>query len=205
MSFNVNSYSSVYPGLSNRSLPDNCIALDDGSALAKSYGKWIQQSTTFSTREDIRMKLVFFWRNDNSSGFQPAISFDDFTITKYICDEGIDSTKIDVITNNSVTFSVYPFPELRDSITYLVRSNSNVTVDSATVNVAANNKITVAGLTPLTDYTIELYGYCNESATHSSKVSFKTFCDPVIVNDSISYFEDFDSCSRYNSFLVEFP
>ena len=205
MSFNVNSYSSVYPGLSNSSLPDNCIALDDGSALAKSYGKWIQQSTTFSTREDIRMKLVFFWRNDNSSGFQPAISFDDFTITKYICDEGIDSTKINVITNNSVTFSVYPFPELRDSITYIVRSNSNVTVDSATVNVAANNKITVAGLTPLTDYTIELYGYCNESATHSSKVSFKTFCDPVIVNDSISYFEDFDSCSRYNSFLVEFP
>ena len=192
-------------GLSATAVPSGCFALDGGTGLNLSEGNWSNVSDTYIVNNKIRMQLVFMWRNDNSTGDMPGISFDNFIVTKHACMNGIDSARIESVTDNSATLSVYPNPDLHDTITYVLSDATGAVVDSATVNVGTNNMFTISNLTDNTNYSIVIWGYCDGGKSSEITGSFTTLCSALTVDDNNPFFEGFESYGYSASFKTTFP
>ena len=192
-------------GLTYSALPSGCFALDGGTAINLSNGNWSNVSNTYIVNSRIRMQLVFMWRNDGSDGSMPGISFDNFIVTKHACMNGIDSARIESVTDNSATLSVYPNPDLHDTITYVLSDATGAVVDSATVNVGTNNMFTVSNLTDNTNYSIVIWGYCDGGKSSEITGSFTTLCSALTVDDNNPFFEGFESYGYSASFKTTFP
>ena len=204
MSMTFESSTSLPSGLTYNSLPSECVALD-GGALNLSSGNWENVTNTFIVNSRVRMQLVFMWRNDNSTATQPGIAYDNFKIVKYDCMNSIDSARIINITDNSVTLNVYPNPAIHDSITYVLSDETGAVVDSTTVDLSTNNTFTISNLEDDTEYSIVLWGYCDEGKTTEISGSFTTLCSSIVVTDNNPFFEGFESYSHSISFTTLFP
>ena len=205
MSMTFESSTSLPSGLTYNSLPSECVALDGGTAINLSNGNWSNVSNTYIVNSRIRMQLVFMWRNDNSDGDMPGISFDNFIVTKHACMNGIDSARIEAVTDNSATLSVYPNPDLHDTITYVLSDATGAVVDSATVNVGTNNMFTISNLTDNTNYSIVIWGYCDGGKSSEITGSFTTLCSALTVDENNPFFEGFESYGYSASFKTTFP
>ncbi|MGM9795017.1 MAG: fibronectin type III domain-containing protein, partial [Candidatus Aphodosoma sp.] len=204
MNMTFEASSSLPSGLSYNKLPSGCVALD-GGALNLSSGSWENVTNTFIVNDIVRMQLVFMWRNDNSTATQPGIAYDNFKVVKYDCMNSIDSARIINVSYNSVTLNVYPNPAIHDSITYVLSDETGAVVDSTTVDLSTNNTFTITNLEDDTEFSIVMWGYCDEGKTSEISGSFTTLCAPIVVTDNSPFFEGFESCATSISFTTLFP
>lgn len=194
-------------GLTYNKLPSGCISLDGGSQLNLSNGEWkhVTASYSNSSETNVKMQLVFYWINDKSGGKTPSVSFDNFIVSKNACNGGIDSVKVIGNGDTYTSIMVYKSADLHDSITYVLKDAQNNTLSTNTINLTDGNPFTITGLEPQTTYTVNINGYCDGGATSAVGTSFTTTCAPYVVNDTLSYFEGFESCKSETAFTTLFP
>lgn len=199
--------SSTPSGLTDKKVPTGCIALDGGSKLNLSNNEWKHVTCSYSNSSEtnVKMQLVFYWVNDGSSGKTPSVSFDNFIVSKNACNGGIDSVKVVGTGDTYASLMVYKSSELHDSITYVVKDAQNNTLFTNTINLSDGNPFTITGLESLTSYTVSINGYCDGGSTSAVATAFSTKCSPYVVNDTVSYFEGFESCTSETDFTTLFP
>lgn len=154
--------------------PTDWIAVDGGSKL-NLQSNWQVNSQTVNVTSAGEYNLVFYWRNDNSSGTQPPVAIDDIEVSTpctatAAISVGSPTTTSAVITRTSGSGVKYDV---------LVSTSSNpATATESPVEMSSTTK-TITGLTPATQYYAYIRSYCSEyrHGAWSNAVGFVTACD----------------------------
>ncbi|NCC17309.1 MAG: hypothetical protein EOM29_00005, partial [Bacteroidia bacterium] len=133
-------------------------------------------------------RLLFVWRNDASSGTQPAISIDNISVIPMTCSHPSNlSFDASSITQTSVELS---WTENEMATSWIVEySTDGLTWMSETATT--NTNFVLSGLNHSTPYKVRVKSACNESefSAYSNRVSFTTECGTI----NIPYVQNFDN------------
>ena len=133
-------------------------------------------------------RLLFVWRNDASSGTQPAISIDNISVIPMTCSHPSNlSFDASSITQTSVELS---WTENEMATSWIVEySTDGLTWMSETATT--NTNFVLSGLNHSTPYKVRVKSVCNESefSAYSNRVSFTTECGTI----NIPYVQNFDN------------
>ena len=128
-------------------------------------------------------RIVFYWRNDSSSGSNPPAAVDNISIIGNSCMRPFDLTVTDetmdgaTITweGNTTEYAVYLSGAMSGYYT------------------AYSNSYTFTGLNPSSTYTVQVRALCgDDSSAISLPVSFNTACDAISITEDTPWFEDFE-------------
>ena len=197
----LNASTSKLTGFSATSLPTGWIALDDGQKLNQST-VWKTFESSVIVPENGNYYVVFAWRNDNSSGVNPPVAVDNFSIRQTTCPRPLNLTVQNITTNNAVMqfsaaagYSSYTYI-LEEAETFDVTHTANYTNTNSLSNLVTN-------LEPNTTYTIAVRTNCGyeDYSVWSKPFTFTTLCVPFT---TLPYTENFDSYGSNTSETTEY-
>ena len=168
--------------------------IDGGLGALALQSEW--QNASFETELNAgTYNLVFFWKNDNSSGSNPPAAIDNVSIRKLTClsitdirTTNITTSSADINWHESGTASVW---EIIVSDTELSNTVLENYTDATTVY---DSSYMAMDLNPSTTYYAYIRAICSDSdnSMWQSK-SFKTNCDAITVSSDNPYSDNFDS------------
>ena len=167
-SVEVEATSTLPTGLSTTSLPEGWIALDGGSKLNLST-TWQTQRIELNVEQLGYYKVIIVWRDDTSSGSDPAGAIDNFKISKLSCRMPNGLTLGDV-TANSAAFS---WNDDEDGMTWEYACIPTGQEPTEFTDVEENSLL-VEGLDENTKYTFYLRKDCGDSQSEIVTIAFKT-------------------------------
>lgn len=154
-------------------------------------GKLNQSSTytqaegTFTVANGGRYKLVFMWRNDNSTGSAPAAAVDNVHVEALSC-SAPTSLVFDTVTENSITLS---WTATGSESTWLV------SVDGGTWQSTNTTSYTATSLAAATEHTFAVRALCGVGDTSFAlSGSVRTECG-IIRDAQLPWEENFDAIS----------
>lgn len=169
--------------------PSGWIAVDGGSKL-NLKSDWQVNSQTVNIQTAGEYNLVFFWRNDGTSGTQPPAAVDDIEVsTPCTASATITVGEVEftsaVITRTSGSSSKYEV---------LISTSSDPVAATETPFELTSASQTINELTPGTQYYAYIRGYCSEyrPGPWSSAVSFET--ESAF---TLPYHQDFEGGTAY--------
>lgn len=165
-------------GLGATGLPTGCIAADGGNALLGQSG-WQAMSTTVDVPAPGLWQLVFYWRNDNSMGTNPAAAIDNIQLSPLTCTSP-GALALDTATETTLELSWTPRGE----------ESSWVVTVGGTSTVVNSPMYTATGLTTATAYEVRVRAICGADDTSSAAIAtFYTSCGI----QTLPYSENFDN------------
>ena len=175
--------STVRPtGFGHNTLPSGWIALDGGSQL-NNVTEWqtINNEVVISTAGIY--KMVFAWRNDETTGFNPPAAIDNVSITWNSCITPAD-LQCTAITNTTATLA---WTENGEATAWQICLN----VDEANLIDVTEHPCTLTNLTPATAYTAKVRANCDggDVSNWSDEIGFYTVQMPV----DLPYATDFET------------
>ena len=191
----------VMNGLSNTTIPDGCIAIDE-IPLQNISNNWETASVDFVLESAMAANIVFAWFNDYSGGNQPPLAIDNFEIVKFDCIDSFDSVVVSNVEVNSFKLNVYNNPALHDSVQYVIFNNDGVVAASDIVSIADNNTILINNLSESTTYFYQVSGFCDEGASSIFSGYVHTLCNNIVVDQTTSYSEGFEGMPYNTAFAV---
>lgn len=160
-------------------LPEGYIAMDGGSKLNLDSTEWRLSENSFSIPTAGTYLMVFYWRNDNSVGYQPAAAVDSITLSMLPCSSPADLT-IDSVTSSSIALHWTARGE-EDSWLLTIGDSAIVVDDTAYV---------IEDLEANTEYSISVRTICDEGDTSfATTTSTRTECSAI----TLPYFESFEN------------
>lgn len=160
-------------------LPEGYIAMDGGSKLNLDSTEWRLSENSFSIPTAGTYLMVFYWRNDNSVGYQPAAAVDSITLSMLPC-ASPNNLAIDSTTPNSIALH---WTARGQETSWLLTIGDTAYVVEDTAYVAE-------GLEPNTLYSISVRALCGEGDTSFDiSTSVRTECSAV----TLPYFESFEN------------
>ena len=200
-SVEVEATSTLPTGLGTTSLPEGWIALDGGSKLNLS-STWQTQRLELNIEQLGYYKVVIVWRDDTSTGSDPAGAIDNFKISKLSCRMPNGLTLGDV-TANSAAFS---WNDDEDGMTWEYACVPTGEEPTEFTDVEENSLL-VEGLDENTKYTFYLRKDCGDSKSEIVTIAFKTV-NPyqITVNEGTStsssipmyaYYADYHTGSQF--------
>ena len=153
---------------------------NDLAGRMQTQGTWQTQTGTFTIAQAGLYPIVFYWRNDGSSGSNPPAAIDNITITALTC-PAVSNIVLDSAEQDALTFHWTPLgTETAWEVT--VGDNESVVVNTASYNAS--------NLNSNTNYAISVRAVCGaDDTSFATTASFRTSCGPM----SVPFFEDFDS------------
>ena len=191
--------------LSSYSYSNSTYAMDFSDYLSQTgissypYKLSLTQGNTIHISQDMMnpnpngvVKLVFLWRNDGTSGTQPAANISNVEVSMVACSAPA-SINVSGLTDNSATVT------LPEGFTYVVeyKESSNTDEDAWTPVTANENVAQITGLEAGTYYTVRAAVQCEENISEYIYRSFFTNC--VTVED-FPYYESFENGTEINPF-----
>ena len=147
-------------------------------------GRLAQQSTwqntgiTFTITTPGLYPIVFYWRNDGSSGTNPAAAIDNIVVNSLSC-SAVAGITLDNISSDEMTFHWHPLGN-ESSWRVVVGNDIDVEVYDTTY--------TATELDANTTYAISVYAVCGyEDTSFATTASFTTTCGA----ESYPWYEDF--------------
>src|SRR5574344_1684586 len=133
-------------------------------------------------------KLVFVWKNDFSTGTEPAVSIDSLQIVPVACAAPLLAVDSVGVNNIAVSWSSFTGP---NSWTLYYKASADTAYDSV---VVTNPYYNITGLTQNTEYNIYAVSNCNQGAVSSTSsiLTARTLC-PAITAEDLPIVENFDS------------
>ena len=182
--------------------PAGWISIDGGAKL-NLQSSWQKLENDFVVPSSGYYKVVIGWRNDASTQNPPAIAIDNFRLTVNPC--GAPFMSADSIFAESAYLHV-----LADSSIYKLstKSYSATALDTAVNGVMVGKTLTRAlalnNLAPSTTYYLYVRGLCDSGDTTKwSGGSFTTACADIVINDTTTYTNSFDSYSTGTAAIVD--
>ena len=170
----------------NSAAPSGWIAVDGGSKL-NLKSTWQISSQTVNVGTAGEYNLVFYWRNDGTSGSQPPIAIDDIEVAVPCADAS--TLSIVALDHESVTLSRTSGSGVKYEI--LVTTSSNPASATETPVEMTSETQTITGLSSETQYYAYIRSYCSEYrvGSWSSALGFVTDYAPF----SLPYTQNFES------------
>jgi uncharacterized protein (TIGR02145 family) len=160
-----------------------------------------QQSAKETHLEAGTYNLVFFWKNNNTSGSQPPAAIDNLNIKKVTC-----LSVTNIRTSSITTSSAYiNWHESADASTWEVIVSDTELSATALENytdatVLYDSSYNATGLNPGTKYYAYIRAVCSDSDKSLwQNKTFKTNCNTITVSAENPYSEDFNSYSGYTT------
>ena len=167
-SVEVEATSTLPTGLGTTSLPEGWIALDGGSKLNLS-STWQTQRVELNIEQLGYYKVVIVWRDDTSSGSDPAGAIDNFNISRLAC-RMPTGLNVSDITANSAAFA---WNDDEDGMTWEYACVP-FGEEPAEYTAVSQNSLTLDELTENTKYTFYLRKDCGDSKSEIVTITFKT-------------------------------
>ncbi len=178
--------------------PDNAIALDDYmDYILNRDGNWHTRSGQIVVPSSGGWNLVFQWRNNNYSGYNPPAAIDNISLDINSCPPVSDLVYSDV-THNSVTLD---WTEHGEATSWRVEYGPHGFVPgTGSFHTYFTHPCTLANLSSSTTYDIYIQPVCtdNQFVFYSGPV---TICTEVCAQPDISRFAD----SSYSDVLTTAP
>ncbi|MDO4190381.1 MAG: choice-of-anchor J domain-containing protein [Bacteroidales bacterium] len=176
--------------------PTGWINLTPNKTFA-SNTNWTHESYALTVTDTTVYNLVFTWQNDYSYGSQPPVAIDNVSVTERVCymedvvASGLSGTDIALISYQSDATSF----ETVISTTALTAEE----LDTISTVAVTSLPFVFTGLTPETNYNVYVRGFCATGDTTSWNFgTATTLCADILVNDTVSYTENFDSYATYS-------
>ncbi len=189
-SVEVEATSTLPTGLGTTSLPEGWIALDGGSKLNLS-STWQTQRVELNIEQLGYYKVVIVWRDDTSSGSDPAGAIDNFNISRLAC-RMPTGLNVSDITANSAAFA---WNDDEDGMTWVyacVPAGQEPTEYTA----VTENSLLLEGLTESTLYDFYLRKHCGENEeSEPVMISFQTKQMPAEVG--VLFSDDFEDGNHW--------
>ena len=161
-------------------LPSGSISLDNNGYLNGS-SVWTTQNGTFTISAAGNYNLVFYWRNDFSSGDQPPAAIDNVMIMNNSCPMVTNL----VASNVTTTSATFTWTAGGGESSWLVRCGNSV-------NEVYSPTATFNNLTVATAYTCSVRPICGVGDTGiATSISFSTPCNTTVVTAQ-GYSEGFE-------------
>ena len=186
--------------LSSYSYSNSTYAMDFSDYLSQTgissypYKLSLTQGNTIHISQDMTnpnpngaVKLVFLWRNDGTSGTQPAANISNVEVSMVACSAPA-SINVSEVTDNSATVT------LPEGFTYVVeyKESSNTDEDAWTPVTANENVAQITGLEAGTYYTVRAAVQCEENISDYLSTEFFTNCLPTV---TFPYNESFEQAT----------
>ena len=186
--------------LSSYSYSNSTYAMDFSDYLSQTgissypYKLSLTQGNTIHISQDMTnpnpngaVKLVFLWRNDGTSGTQPAANISNVSVSMVSCSAPA-SINVSEVTDNSATVT------LPEGFTYVVeyKESSNTDEDAWTPVTANENVAQITGLEAGTYYTVRAAVQCEENISNYLSTEFFTNCLPTV---TFPYNESFEQAT----------
>ena len=128
-------------------------------------------------------RVVFYWRNDSSSGENPPAAVDNISIVGLSCMQPTGLTVSDQTTDGAtITWQ----GDASEYAVYLSGAMSGY-------YIANGDSYTFTGLNASSTYTVQVRALCDgDSSAISLPVSFNTACDAITVTEETPWVEDFE-------------
>ena len=145
---------------------------------------WQSASGTFTVTDAGLYKVVFMWRNDNSTGNNPPAAIDNVLI------QALDCPAPTALTLDSIS-------DTKAVISWTAGGSESswaVSVDGGDWQTVSTPTYTITGLAPVSSHTVSVYALC--SATDTSLAlngSFTTNCATI---GTLPWMETFDAISQ---------
>ena len=139
---------------------------------------WTHATTTLGNAyHGATKRLYFMWKNDSSSGSNPAGAIDNISIIGIDC-AAPTNVAVSEIDTNSATILITP-GSASDVEWEVIYGTSDTSMTSVTVNTT---NYTLSGLTPSTNYTVYARTLCTSGDTSawSPALIFQTECPTII-------------------------
>jgi len=144
---------------------------------------WSQANGTFAVADSGLYKLVFMWRNDNSTIGNPAAAIDNLTVEALSCPTPTNLT-LDTVSANSFTISWTPMGS---------ETSWAVSINSGAWQTVADSSYTATALTSNTDYTYAVRAICGAGdSSFAIAGTVRTECGTIGYAD-LPWSEDFNS------------
>ena len=171
----------VQNGIGTTGAPTGWISLDGDSKLNLA-SDWQNKLTLFNVPTAGVYNLVFYWRNDNSSGEQPPVAIDNVLFKAITCPIPTNF-ELDTTTATSAQFH-WTRGGQETSWKVTVGNNAPVVVTDTFYNAT--------GLDIATAYRVNIAAVCSENdESFGLAGNFITECGPY----PVPYVEDFENCS----------
>lgn len=179
----------------NNNDPQDWISLSGANTKMNLQATWQQLEYNFVATDTVEYNLVFFWKNDYSSGEQPPAAIDNVTVASYTC--GIPTgLHCSVPTATSFNFLWTPSQMGETAWDVQVIGAGEAVVDTTVTTTT----FTVNGLTPSTTYTVRVRSNCgNNDVSLWSSVNVTTACGDVV---ALPFYEPF---TVYGISATSFP
>lgn len=188
-------YTDMPDGFGYNQLPEGWIALDGGTQLNLSED-WNTYSEDGEVPSAGDYKMVFIWRNDNSSGNNPPAAIDNIVISRVGCPMPTGLTYSN-ITDTSVSLS-WTANGSEEAWELEYRAEGENTWQMVT---AYENPYLLEGLIGLTTYEARVRAVCSSVTTTTQPIIFTTKQTPVVVDSEHPFMDDFEG-NRCNWELV---
>ena len=169
---NYSSYSYAGAASENIYVMDFSDYLSQTGSSSYPYKLCLTQGNTLHISADVvnpnpegAVRLTFMWRNDNSTGTQPAATISNFSISAVTC-----SSPLNVVVAN-VTGHTAEVSWVGDAT---VVEYKTATDEEWSSTPATESPVTLTGLTPETSYTVRVGLECGEETAYSSNKTFTT-------------------------------
>ena len=128
-------------------------------------------------------RIVFYWRNDSSSGNNPPAAVDNISIVGLSCMQPTGLAVTDQTTDGAtITWQ----GDASEYAVYLSGAMSGY-------YTANGNSYTFTGLNASSTYSVQVRALCgDDSSAISLPISFNTACDLITITDDIPWYEDFE-------------
>lgn len=144
---------------------------------------WSQANGTFAVADSGLYKLVFMWRNDNSTIGNPAAAIDNLTVEALSCPTPANLT-LDTVSANSFTISWSPMGSETSWV---------VSINNGAWQTVADSSYTATALTSNTDYTYAVRAICGAGdSSFAIGGTVRTECG-IIGYADLPWSEDFNS------------
>ncbi len=153
-------------GIGYSGAPSGWIALDGGNKLNQQTS-WQTRQGTFTITNGGLYNLVFYWRNDFSTGSMPPAAVDNIMLSPLSC-PSVSNVHTTSVTAHTATVEWTPLGE---------ESEWWVVVDGNTANgqLVSETTFELTGLNGQSSHTVSVRAYCGEGDTSfATSVSFTT-------------------------------
>lgn len=160
-----------------------------GTSTGTSYLKDLSQYTIPSNA-----RLAFKWYYTD---IYYSVALDDISVRIALDCQDVSDIHASNITANST--------EIGWTVADSTQNQWEISYNGTTVT-ATSNPFTITGLTGNTDYTVNVRAICDEneySYWTISDYTFTTMCDPILLDDTTVYFDDFESYANSTSMSDE--
>ena len=180
--------STMPDGFTKESLPSGWIALDGGSQLARN-DSWQSVVGDVNIETAGNYHLVFAWRNDSQSGYNPPAAVDNISFFLPSCTSPLN-VSANRISNNSAVINWTLGNESQNN--FVVAYGTGTDPEQMTTVEATTNSVTLTGLQTSTVYNVYVKAICSASdqSLWSVKCNFRTECNPI---SSLPYTMGFES------------